>query len=236
MSVQEAKELLVVMAKEPVPGQVKTRLYPQLSHREISDLYRSLLQDKLIEMGTIKGIEKAIAYTPEYAKKAFTYLVLKNFGLFAQYGNDLGERLSNIFKEKLTEGYEAISIIDSDTPDLPKSIVIESFRLLLSDSADVVFGPCDDGGYYLVGMKKLYPELFTGIPWSTENVLSISLEKAEKMGIKVALLAQRNDIDTFQDLLAFFNKYRNRPRGEGWPGEKTFSFLLGLGKDCFRLD
>jgi uncharacterized protein len=79
--------------------------------------------------------------------------------------------------EKLEEGYEAVSIINSDSPDLPMSLVAESFQLLFHQ-ADVVFGPCNDGGYYLIGMKKICPELFVDIPWSTGSVLSKSLEIA----------------------------------------------------------
>lgn len=165
------------MAKEPVPGQVKTRLFPQLSPIEAAHLYLCFLQDMMTEMSALEGIELAIAYTPEHAGKTFASIALKGFLLFAQRGKGLGERLCNIFMEKLEEGYEAVSIINSDSPDLPMSLVAESFQLL-SHQADVVFGPCNDGGYYLIGMQKICPELFVDIPWSTGSVLSKSLEIA----------------------------------------------------------
>jgi rSAM/selenodomain-associated transferase 1 len=228
MNAEKTRELLVVVAKEPVPGQVKTRLFPQLSPPEAAVLYRNFLGDTLAEMGTIPGIDAAIAFTPAEAEKTFLPLAGGLFGLFPQWGTDLGERLCNIFAEKFREGYEAVSIINSDSPDLPKRMVQDSFRLLGSGRAEVVFGPCDDGGYYLVGMKKVFPELFTDIPWSTDRVLSLSLKKAEKRGIRVKLLPPWKDIDTYEELVAFYRKYKGSSRNGPWAGEKTFSILSSL--------
>jgi len=223
-------KLVVVVAKEPVPGKVKTRLFPQLSPTVAADLYGCFLRDRIQEVSTLNEVDRTIAYTPENAKETFTRLALDGFKLFAQQGKHLGERLNNIFLEKLSQGYKAVSIVDSDSPDLPKSIIKESFNLLSSKQADVVFGPCHDGGYYLVGMRKPHPELFRNIPWSTENVLSITLEKAGKMGLNVKLLSAWNDLDTFEDLLQFYTKYKDRPLPKDFPGNKTFSFLSRLEK------
>lgn len=220
----------MIVAKEPVPGRVKTRLSPPLSPEEAAGIYEHFLCDTLGEMTAIPGVDSAIAYTPTGAEKTFLSLVEKRFLLFPQQGKDLGERLLNIFKEKLFEGYEAVSIISSDTPDLPKEKVQESFCLLRSNQAEVVFGPCEDGGYYLVGMKRVFPELFVHIPWSTEKVLSISMEKAKRMNLNVGLLAPWKDIDTYEELVSFYRKYRETPRNSPWAGEKTFSFLSGLEK------
>jgi rSAM/selenodomain-associated transferase 1 len=211
-----------------VPGKVKTRLFSKLSPADAAGLYSCFLRDRITEISFINGIDRAIAYTPEDARETFTSLALDGFEIFAQQGKDLGERLKNIFIEKLALGYNAVSIVDSDSPDLPRSIIKESFQLLLSKQAEVVFGPCHDGGYYLVGMRKLYPELFNNIPWSTENVLSTTLEKAGKMGLNVKLLSYWNDLDTFQDLLEFYNKYKGRQLSKDWAGNKTFSFLSRL--------
>ncbi len=221
-------KLVVVVAKEPVPGKVKTRLFPELSPTVAADLYRCFLRDRIQEVSTLNEVDRTIAYTPENAKETFTRLALDGFKLFAQQGKHLGERLNNIFLEKLSQGYKAVSIVDSDSPDLPKSIIKESFDLLSSKQADVVFGPCHDGGYYLVGMRKPHPELFRNIPWSTENVLSITLEKAGKMGLNVKLLSAWNDLDTFEDILQFYTKYKDRPLPKDFPGNKTFSFLSRL--------
>ena len=218
------------MAKEPVPGKVKTRLLPDISSTEAADLYQCFLDDRLQEVSNLNGVDRAIAFTPEHARKTFSTLASDGFELFAQQGKDLGERLNNIFLEKFSSGYDAVSIIDSDSPDLPKSIIEASFRLLLSKQAEVVFGPCHDGGYYLVGMRRPHPELFRDVPWSTANVLSASLEKAAKLGLNVKLLPLWNDLDTFEDLLEFYRTYKNRRQSKDWVGQKTFAFLARLVK------
>ena len=224
------EKLLVIVAKEPLPGKVKTRLFPKISPEVAADLYRCFLHDRIQEVSTLNGVDRAIAYTPEDARETFMTLALDGFELFAQQGKHLGERLNNIFLEKLSQGYKAVSIVDSDSPDLPKSLIKESFELLLSKQADIVFGPCYDGGYYLVGMRKPHPELFRNIPWSTENVLSVTLEKASKMGLNVKLLSTWNDLDTFEDLIEFYNMYKDRPLSKDWAGNKTFAFLSQLKK------
>ena len=227
---KQLAKLLVIVAKEPVPGKVKTRLFPKFSPAVSADLYRCFLHDRIQEVSTLNEVDRAIAYTPEDAGETFTTLALDGFELFAQKGKHLGERLNNIFLEKLSQGYKAVSIVDSDSPDLPKSLIKESFELLLSKRADIVFGPCYDGGYYLVGMRKPHPELFRNIPWSTANVLSVTLEKARKMGLNVKLLSTWNDLDTFEDLVEFYNRYKDRQLSKDWAGSKTFSYLSQLEK------
>jgi len=228
MDKKHANLLLVVVAKAPVPGRVKTRLNPHFTAEEAVELYRCFLQDRIRTLNTLTGIDRAIAFTPADARDMFVPHSQNGIRLFSQKGADLGERLNNIFVEKLAGGYDAVSIIDSDTPDLPQSIIQESFKRLLSDEADVVFGPCYDGGYYLVGMRKPHPELFDDIPWSTETVLSKTLEKAEQLHVKTGLLSWWNDLDTYEDLVVFYNKYRNKRTERPWSGEKTFSYLSSL--------
>ena len=108
------EKLLVIVAKQPVPGQVKTRFFPKLSPAAAADLYRCFLQDRIQEVSILKGVDRAIAYTPEDAKETFSSLALEGFELFAQQGKHLGERLNNIFLEKLSQGYKAVSIVDTN--------------------------------------------------------------------------------------------------------------------------
>jgi len=228
MKPSTSKMLLVVVAKEPVAGQVKTRLSPALSPEEAAALYQCMLADRLQEVGGLVGIDLAIAFTPANAREAFIPLTHPDLGLFAQRGNDLGERLHNIFVDAFAAGYEAVSIIDSDSPDLPRALVRESFNLLLSRGTEVVFGPCRDGGYYLIGMREPHPELFENIPWSSEVVLASTLEKAGKSGLKTELLSCWNDLDTFEDLLDFHKKYSGEQEPGNRRGGKTFVFLSRL--------
>ncbi len=230
MSDESGKSLVVVVAKEPVPGKVKTRLSPEISPADAARLYRCFLLDRVNGISTMTGVNRAVAYTPEEAIGTFSALPLDGFELFPQRGADLGERLNNIFLDKLANGYDAVSIVDSDSPDLPNHLIRESLQLLLSKQAEVVFGPCHDGGYYLVGMSKPHPELFRGIPWSTASVLSLSLEKSRNLGLDVKLLSFWNDLDTFEDLTAFYEKYKDRPAFDRGVGSETLAFLSRLDK------
>lgn len=225
MRVTPDKLLLVIVAKAPVPGAVKTRLFSDLTPAEATDLYRCFLQDRIEEIVSLQGIDLAISYTPEDAKEYFNAFTPNGFHLFPQSGKGLGERLNNIFVDKLAEGYDAISIIDSDSPDLPKSIVQKSFHLLTTGRADAVFGPCYDGGYYLVGLREPHPELFRNIPWSTPAVLHKTLEIAAERALKAKLLDRWNDLDTFEDLRAYYRKHKDKSLKSGWPGEQTFRHL-----------
>jgi len=228
MDQKHAKMLLVVVAKAPVPGEVKTRLIPHFSPEEAAALYRCFLQDRMKEIGKLIGIDLAVAFTPADADDTFARITRNGFKLFAQKGEDLGQRLNNIFLAKFGQGYDAISVIDSDTPDLSVSIVKQSFQTLMSERVDAVFGPCDDGGYYLVGMRRPHPELFQDIPWSTPAVLSITMERAAKHGIRTKLLPGWNDLDTFEDLIDFYAKHKNQSSDTRWAGEITFKYLSRL--------
>ena len=219
------KWLLVVVAKAPEPEKVKTRLLPNLTPVEATGLYRCFIQDRIREIGRLTDIDLAISYTPVDSREYFTQFISNGFQLFPQRGDDLGERLYNIFADKLNQGYSAVSIIDSDTPDLPRSIVRQSFQLLGSDGVDAVFGPCHDGGYYLVGMCRPHPELFQDIAWSTESVLQETLGRAKKLNIKTKVLARWNDLDTFEDLVKYYHKYIDELPDGDWTGCETFKFL-----------
>ncbi|MEJ2282970.1 MAG: TIGR04282 family arsenosugar biosynthesis glycosyltransferase [Desulfobacterales bacterium] len=230
MGLKDHKLLLVVVAKAPVPGEVKTRLTPPFTPQEAVALYQCFLKDRLAEISTLQGIDLAVAFTPGNARKAFERLIGNGFKLFAQKGADLGQRLNHIFIDKLRSDYDAVSIIDSDTPDLPGEIVEQSFRILLSDEADTVYGPCDDGGYYLVGMCRPHPELFEDIPWSTPAVLNITLERARGLGIKTKLLPCWNDLDTVEDLIEYYGRHKRRPPDRQQAGKNTFKYLSQIEK------
>jgi len=234
MGIRTAENLLVIMAKEPVPGQVKTRLSPELTPQEAAGLYRCFLQDSIAEMGNIDGIDLAIAYAPATARATFAALADDRFVLFPQQEVELGQRMLTIFKERIAQGYGAVCIMDSDSPDLPKEIVRASFRLLAVGKADVVLGPCTDGGYYLLGMKYPHPELFTDIPWSSGDVLSVTMQKAQKAGLKTALLPPWSDIDTYRGLTAFYQRNISNAAGASSTATITRAFLAALNNFPLR--
>jgi len=115
-----------------------------------------------------------------------------------QKGSDLGERMSNAFQDGFNDGYTEIVLIGSDLPNITKTVINKGFMLLKQSS--VVFGPAEDGGYYLVGMSKLQNCIFEDKAWSTSNLLDETLLELKQKKIKVSLIETLNDIDTFEDL------------------------------------
>jgi len=176
----------------------------------------------------LADMDVAVAYTPPLAQKPFAGFCPEGFGLFAQHGQDLGEKLCHIFREKLAQGYTAVSVTGSDSPDLPNRLVRASFEFMLTQHADLVLGPCPDGGYYLIGAKKIYPELFADIPWSTDKVLAATLERARLLGLQTELLPPWRDLDTSQDLVRYHQNYLRRNIDENRAGKITYSFLVNF--------
>ena len=195
----ELKKALIMFAKRPVPGRVKTRLSPPLSPGEAAELYRCMLLDLLAKGGALAGVDPWLFHEPDAEAAPFFAEVAPGMPCAPQDGTDLGERMANAFR-RLATGYGGIAIIGTDLPDLPMAYVEEAFRRLDAGEADAVLGPADDGGYYLVAMGELHAELFRDVPWSSEEVLATTLARAEEAGIAVSLLPVWHDVDTVDDL------------------------------------
>jgi rSAM/selenodomain-associated transferase 1 len=209
--------LLIIFAKEPQPGQVKTRLCPPLSEEAAARLYQNFLEDILEEMARLPGLSLALAYTPDTALGFFRELTPAGVSLFPQADADLGERLAQAFDQGFAAGLGAVLIRNSDSPDLPGEMALAGAQALESGAADLVLGPSPDGGYYLVGLKAHRPELFQEVSWSTPGVLAETLARAARLSLAVHLLPHWPDIDTFVDLQAFLKK---RPL-PGAPGRRA---------------
>jgi rSAM/selenodomain-associated transferase 1 len=192
-------DAIVIMAREPIPNQVKTRLTPQLDPETAAKLYHNFLRDRIAQVDSIEGPKKKVAFTPDTAEPFFSELVPMGFSLIPQLGADLGERLTNISSTLFDQGFNKIVLMDSDSPNLPSKLIIEAFERL--DSEEVVLGPCEDGGYYLIGMTTKMPELFKNIPWSTQRVTKVTKDHASKYGITISMLEKWYDVDTYQELL-----------------------------------
>jgi hypothetical protein len=192
------ENVLIVVAKKPVPGFTKTRLCPPFTPEGAAELYRCLLLDTLALMVRVDSADHAIAYTPVDASAYFEGLAPNGFTLLPQQGADLGERLANALGRQFDLGYRRAVIMNSDGPTLPLACLEEAFLGL--DGADVTLGPGHDGGYYLIGMKRLYPELFQGIMWSTEQVIPQTLATSRNLGLVVHQLPEWYDVDVGADL------------------------------------
>src|SRR5215470_8643736 len=164
---------VAVMAKVPGSGPVKSRLHGALTAERATELYRCFLLDRLDAVATLADVTPVVAFTPAEARPA----------LAAQEGADLGERLSTLLTALLGRGHTGAIAIDSDSPTLPMAYVTEAARHLAGGLSDVVLGPCEDGGYYLIGLAAPQPALFEGIPWSTDAVLALTLEKARRQDL-----------------------------------------------------
>jgi len=187
-----------IMARMPVPGKVKTRLVPPLTPLAAAWLYTGFLRDAVDRLACINGVRPFVAYTPPVAEGFFSGFVPPVFSTLPQAGEDLGERLANISEALFSRGATAVVLCDSDSPTLPGRYIREAF--LRIGEADVVIGPCDDGGYYLIGMRRFTPRLFSDIPWSSAHVTRQTVEAAEHLGLSVSLLEPWYDVDTAADL------------------------------------
>lgn len=197
---------LVIFAKAPIPGQVKTRLCPPLTHDEAATLHGSFVLDTLerTKVAVIKlkvPFDRYLACTPSSTLVFFKIMEERQgVKLIDQEGQDLGERMHRAFEAFFTRGYRHVLIVGTDVPSLPLSYYQQALELL--EKHDLVLGPALDGGYYLIGLNQSAPTLFENMPWSTDQVLPLTRAKAESLGLRIALLPEWRDIDRLEDLRA----------------------------------
>ena len=214
---------IVIMAKAPKPNEVKTRLIPHLKPDMAALLYHNFLLDKIEQ---VKNIEKAkffIAYMPDNSVNYFKKIA-PDFDLILQIGNDLGDRLIYVSNKLFNKGFKKVVILDSDTPNLPTEYIRQAIAGL--KTSDMVIGPCEDGGYYLIGLKAPTPDIFKNIPWSTSKVTNITIKRAEAIGLKSFFLKYWYDVDTIDDLRRLKNNLENSKEKE--ISENTHNFLSKL--------
>jgi len=190
---------VAIMAKAPRPGAVKTRLCPPLHAREAAALYRCFLLDKIVAVRMLVGAQPVIAYTPDEAQAEFAALA-PDFTLVPQRGPDLGARLHAILAGLLAAGHPGAIAVDSDTPTLPREFLQQAIDCLSRPGPDVVLGPTEDGGYYLIGVRAAHRALFDGVPWSTSDVLEVTLRRAAATGLQAVCMPAWFDVDTPDDL------------------------------------
>jgi rSAM/selenodomain-associated transferase 1 len=218
-----SRRAVVVFTKPPRPGEVKTRLIGAVSAAEAAELHRAFLADFCERLAGWDGtILMAWALRGEEAVPEGP------FPGFAQVGNDLGQRLLHGLTRALSASTAAVAV-GSDHPDLPRARLDEAFAEL-AQGADVVLGPADDGGYYLVGVKpsSLVPRLFEDVAWSSEAVLATTLERCRELGFSVGLLPMESDVDTPADLLRLAARLSDRQAGPACPATREVLERLGM--------
>jgi rSAM/selenodomain-associated transferase 1 len=201
------KKRLIVFAREPVPGLVKTRLAAAIGDRAAAELYETMLQDVLKTCRQLGDAETVVFWACEeesLPRLAERYHCTSR----RQSPGDLGKRMQTAFADMFANGSDVCCIIGSDAPDVPLSYLQKAYSVLETQQSDVVFGPSRDGGYYLLGLRQVWPRLFRKIPWSSAVVLEESLAAARDSGAMVTLLPEWQDIDTVEDLQAFQERAR----------------------------
>lgn len=197
------KEALVIFAKAPLVGQVKTRLIGALTPEQATELYVCFLQDTFAMMEAVQmereQLSLVLCYTPADEIEAFEAADLDGCLLLAQRGQDMGERLANCCADLLSSGFHSLVILGADSPTVQPEVVYEAFEQLTQPSA-VVVGPATDGGYYLLGLNQLHPELFAQINWGSAEVLAQTQARAAALQLTVSLLPAGLDIDIPADL------------------------------------
>jgi rSAM/selenodomain-associated transferase 1 len=192
------ESILLTVAKRPAPGRTKTRLTPPLSPQQAMILYEGFLRDTLDLMRRVPAVQRGIAYLPASEEDYFRDLA-PDFELILQNGSDLGARLDHVLTHYLGCGYKQVVVMDSDSPTLPLECLTGAFEAL-AGGADVVLGPCDDGGYYLIGLKRPASRLLREVRMSTPNVTADTLALAHEEGLRVELLPEWYDVDDAAEL------------------------------------
>ena len=189
---------LVVMARAPMPGQVKTRLQPDLTPEQCAAVYEAFLRDTLNLAVSLSQYTCFLAFTPSEACIFFEGFTQREIILLPQTGNNLGQRIYHLMHLLENMEYSPVVLIGSDIPTLQPGILQQAIEELRT--FDLCLGPSQDGGYYLVGSRHADKRIFCGIPWSTPDVLKITIRKAKEAELSLALLEECIDVDTFEDL------------------------------------
>ena len=189
---------IVLFARDPVAGQVKTRLSPFLSQELILELYTRFLSDSIQKICQVSDTDRFIGVTPSHSSGYFSRVnVEPPLTIFIQEGGDLGEKMLNAFQARFDEGYEHVVIIGSDSPSLPVAYIEQA----LNSDKDLTIGPSTDGGYYLIGMYRKPVNVFAGgIDWGSDKVLTQTLERVQNCGSSLKLLPPWYDVDRAEDL------------------------------------
>jgi rSAM/selenodomain-associated transferase 1 len=225
------KKALLVMAKRPYPGQTKTRMIPALTPQEAANLYACFLQDVLALVRSLPGITPCIAYAPaDDETRSYFQTVAPDFTLVPQIGADLGARLDGVLTHCLQNGYTQVVAMNSDSPTLPAAYLAQAFAQLGDPAVDVTLGPCEDGGYYLIGWKRAHPRLVREVQMSTNHVLQDTLAIAQAENLRVALLPSWYDVDELAELRRLQAELREKP--DTAPHTRRF-FEMRLAQDKF---
>lgn len=202
------KRYLVIFAREPRLGQVKTRLAAHIGKKQCLHLYQAFLKDTLTLARRVSCDGRSVAYESSGRSACWIRRQARGFFLFKQEGVDLGERLSRGFERFCGQEPALTVVIGADSPHLPLVYLRKAFAALAK--ADVVLGPAADGGYYLIGLKTPCPRLFSRMPWGRAQVFARTRARALKSHLRVKILPQWYDVDDLDSLQRFLQDVKDR--------------------------
>lgn len=214
---------LAIFARWPIPGRVKSRLSPALPAPLACELYRAMLDDTL-SAGSAGGAEQCFLYWADAPAERTAFVTPAGIVARDQAGRVLGERLLRAFGELLISPEDRAVAIGADCPELGSEVISEAFEALRA--CDLVLGPASDGGYYLVGLRRVVSSLFAGVAWGSNRVLEQTLERAKRAGLETALLGGLADLDTPEDLVRFVAR---RALTNGTTARRTKTALRAMG-------
>ncbi len=187
---------VILFARDPVLGQVKTRLSSSLDSETILKLYICFLEDSLAKIQQVGNADCFVGISPENNSGFFNGIESSGMTLFCQQGKSLGDKMRQAFIDRFAQGYNKVTIIGSDSPSLPVSYIRKAF----DSEKDLMLGPSTDGGYYLIAMKEKVSEVFDGVDWGTGKVLGETLQRVQEGGFSLELLPVWYDVDFPEDL------------------------------------
>lgn len=197
---------IIIFARYPVEGKVKTRLAANIGNKYAVEFYKLISRKIINRIKVIRNSYKYVFYSDEKEKDIVKKWLGRSFLYSHQEGNDLNERMTDAFRKVFSHGANKVIIVGTDIPDLSKELINKAISDL--DKNDVVIGPSKDGGYYLLGMKKFTPGLFEDIEFSTETVFAKTIEKIKMLGLTYTTLETLQDIDTEDDLVRWINDHK----------------------------
>ena len=191
--------MLLIFVKYPEPGKVKTRLAENIGSENAALLYRKMAESIIYDLSKLADYRKIIFFDPpERRNDIMRWLKFNGLSFVAQEGDSLGEKMSNAFTHAFSLGADKAIIIGTDCPQITTETIVKAFEKL--QVSEVVVGPSYDGGYYLLGLRSLIPEVFHGIDWGTNLVFDQTMKRLRRNGINSERLEMLRDVDTVEDL------------------------------------
>ncbi len=198
---------LIIFAKYPQKGKVKTRLAKDIGEENAVEFYKECTNYLFEELDSLENTGIHLFFASDDNEASIKDWVNKRFNYHRQSGGTLGDKMLNAFEKVLGFNYTKCVIIGTDIPDINKQIINKAFNEL--DSSDVVLGPSDDGGYYLLGMKKVHPVLFGDIQWSTDTVFRDTVSKLKQTNLSFSLLEELIDVDDVTSFSKWIEEGKN---------------------------